>query len=181
MHELVVLAARIGLLQRVGCGRGGKGSRALGQNVIGGLHPLPTVVPVHCKVAAGDRSDLTRAQFFTECLQGLQRRGRALGRGIAAIQERVQIDFFQARPRRHFQHGVDVVLVAVYPARGEQPQNMQRAVVGERGLYGIAQRGIVEEAAVLYIHVDAADVLIHHTARADVQVSDFGIAHLLAR
>ena len=55
---------------------------------------------------------------------------------------------------------------------------MQCRVAGARRLDGVAERLIADELAVADRDVDPRVILVDDTAGADVQVPDFGIAHL---
>ena len=45
----------------------------------------------------------------------------------------------------------------------------------------VAQCRIGEEAAILDRHIHAAEILIDHASGADVEMPDFGVAHLMGR
>ena len=73
---------------------------------------------------------------------------------------------------------VQVLLVAVHAAVGDQPHEVDRAA-GRLGLaHRLEQRGDLEEGAVLDGPVDAHQVLVDDPPGAEVGVADLGVAHL---
>lgn len=101
--------------------------------------------------------------------------------GIAPVQESVQINFFQAIAGGHFQHGKDMIFVAVHASRREQSHNVQCASALPGQFNRFAQRGVGIKAAILNIHIDPAQILIHHAPGADVEMPHFRVAHLMGR
>ena len=93
----------------------------------------------------------------------------------------------RARRRRHafacseIEHREQVLLVAVDPARRQQPQHVQSAAGSLRRSAGRAQLGIGEETAVLDRRIDAGEILVDDAAGAEIHVPHFGIAHLPVR
>jgi hypothetical protein len=79
----------------------------------------------------------------------------------------------------HFQHGVNVALVAVHAPVGEQAENVQSAMAVLDGLDRSGEFVVGEKGAALDRHVDARDFLIDHPSRADVEMADLRVAHLL--
>ena len=127
--EFVRFVPGISIVQAFDGGLGAEFRLALGEQVIGRLYPQPAVIAVHGVIAADNRSDLADFQGVDLVLQALQVDFRALGRRVAAIQKGVQVDFFQAEFGRHFDHGVDVVFVAVNAAIRHQAEYVQGAIV----------------------------------------------------
>ena len=74
-----------------------------------------------------------------------------------------------------------MVNVAVHAAVGQKAHQVQGRAIRFAVLHGGEQGGIFEEPAVLDILGDLDQHLIDHAARADVGVSDLGIAHLTVR
>ena len=91
------------------------------------------------------------------------------------------VDFFQAPVHGQFQHGENVVFVAVYAAGGEQAEYMQRLAAVAGTVNGIGQGEIVEKRSSANGAADAGKFLIDDAARAQAHVSHFGVAHLSAR
>jgi len=79
---------------------------------------------------------------------------------------------------RHLHHGLDVLLVTVHAAVGEQAEHMQRAAVGHGQVHGFRELRIARELAVGNGLGDARQVLVDDAAGAEIGVPDFGIAHL---
>ena len=71
---------------------------------------------------------------------------------------------------------MNVVFMTVNAAVGQQAHDVQRRVLGLGDRR--AQHRVGGETAVLDVAVDAADVLLHHAAGADVQMADFRVAEL---
>ena len=93
----------------------------------------------------------------------------------------MHIDFVQPFAQSHVEHGVDVVLVAVHAAIGEQTENVQRAAIGLELGDDFLERGVAREVAAGDGAVDTGVFLIHHPSCADIEVADFGVAHLPRR
>ena len=178
LHELVVLAAHIGGFQRFQRSGGAERCDTLREHVVSDLHALPAVVAVHGEEAPADAGNASRAKLRALVLQRLQRGCGAARRCIAAVEECVDENLFQSGARRQFQHGVDVQLVAVHAAGGEQPHDVQRRADLFGCLDCFDQRGIGKEAAVLDGQIDLGQILVHHASGADVQMAHFRIAHL---
>src|SRR5207302_2416931 len=74
-----------------------------------------------------------------------------------------------------------MVLVRVDPAIGEQAAKMQLAAATARVLHGFYQDRVAGEITFFNHKVDLGDVHVNHTPRANVQVTDFAVAHLSLR
>jgi hypothetical protein len=73
---------------------------------------------------------------------------------------------------------VDVMFVAMHAAAGKQAEDMQRAIVVLGGVDGCRQCRIGEEIAIADGAVDAFEFLVENPSRTDVEMTDFGVAHL---
>ena len=81
--------------------------------------------------------------------------------------------------RGHAQQRVEMALVRVDAAVGEQAEEVQAGIRAEAARSQAAVRtGSREEAAVGDGGVDAGHVHAHDAAGAEVEVADFGVAHL---
>ena len=78
----------------------------------------------------------------------------------------------------HFQQRVQVSLIRVHAAVGDQAEQMQLPAATLRVLHGVKQHGILEELAVQDHELNARRVHVHDAPGADVQVPHFAIAHL---
>ena len=87
-------------------------------------------------------------------------------------------DALQAVFARGAQQRVEMLLVRVNAAVGDQAEEMQLPSALARALHGLHDGGILLELARGDQRVDARDVHLHNAARADVQVADFAVAHL---
>ena len=63
----------------------------------------------------------------------------------------------------------------------EQADEVERAVVGLSGLDGGHQHWIAEQRAVGNCDVNARDIHVYDAAGAQIQVANFGVAHLAVR
>src|SRR6266496_4055777 len=55
---------------------------------------------------------------------------------------------------------------------------MEAAFSGARELHGIEQQGMLEQFAIPDHQIDAGNVHVHDASGADVEMSDFAVAHL---
>ena len=74
------------------------------------------------------------------------------------------------------EHGVEVGFVAMHPAIGQQAQDVQGVLAG--GGKGLGQHCITGKGVGFDVEVDAADVLLHHAPRPNVQMPHFGVTKL---
>src|SRR2546425_2457255 len=75
----------------------------------------------------------------------------------------------------HAQQGVEVFLVGMDAAVAQQAQEMDSRL--PTPLHELHEKRLLEEVAAQDGGVDARDFLVDDSARADVQVADFGISH----
>ena len=116
LHEFIGFAAQIGKQITISGGGRPEFRFALRNHVIRGLDSFPSFVAIHREVAAANRGNapaIERIEFF---LQRHQRRLRALGRGVAAIEKRMQVDIFYAGLSGHIDQLMNLRLVTVYAA-----------------------------------------------------------------
>ena len=107
-------------------------------------------------------------------LRRLQVAGAAGGRGVAAVGERVHHDLGRAALGAHLDQRPQVVPAGVHPAVGDQADEVDALRVGER----LHQHLVGLDRAVVDGVVDAGQVLLDHSAGAEVQVPHLGVAHL---
>ncbi len=152
-------------------------ARAVHQHVVSLLDALPALVAVHGVVAAANCCDHACA-LLAVVLNFGQEACAALGVGVTAVHERMQIHFAQTVGLGRVAQGVEVLQRRVYAAGRRQAHEVDGHIV----LLGIAERadylGILLERAVLDGAVDLHQVLIHHAAAADVEVTHLRVAHL---
>ena len=178
--ELIVDAARVARLEArdraVRCD-------ALGvrDGLVGLLLTIPAMVAIHSVVAAADRRNRADADLLALRLELLEVRLRALRRHVTAVEERVDVDLGDALLLRHLEQRVEVTLVAVHAARGDEAHEMNRAALFLGILHDGDERLVLEEIAVLDVARDARELLVDEAARADVRVADLGVAHLAVR
>ena len=77
-----------------------------------------------------------------------------------------------------FDQCVNVVLMAVHATIGQQAHQVQGAALLLGGRDRLRQHRVGGQRAGLDVAIDAADVLLHDAAGADIEVADFGVAEL---
>ena len=154
---------------------------AIDNQVVRLLDAVPAVIAVHGEVATDQARNAAFAEVFEGLVQQLNRRGRAFGRGVAAIQERVQVDLFGAALERQFGHGHQVVLMAMHATVGQQAHDVHGLALGNSLVDRRAKGRVFEELAIADRFGDTGEVLIHHAASAQVHVANLGVAHLPVR
>jgi len=77
-----------------------------------------------------------------------------------------------------FQQCVKVILVGVHASVRDEAEEVQLASAFAGQLQGMQDRRMVEELAASNQVIDACDVHVDDAASADVQVTDFAVAHL---
>ena len=179
-HELVVFVAAVGGLQRGDGVGGGVVGVGFDDGLPGEFQPVPALVAVHGVIAADDRGH-AHVAFVAQGVQALQAGFGRPRRHVAAVQEGVHGDVGHAFAAGQFDHGEQVVFVAVHAARRQQAEQVQGAGGGPGGAAGGHELGVFEEAAVFDGGVHAREVLVDDAAGADVHVAHFGIAHLAVR
>ena len=115
---------------------------------------------------------------FSSVSSSCQVAGAALGRGVAAIQQAVDKDVGQPLLFGQLDQGIEVGVVGVDPAVGQQPGQVQAATAGLDLGDAVQQRRIGEEIAVLDRFGDAGEVLVDDPAGPQVEVPHLGVAHL---
>src|SRR5699024_272865 len=81
----------------------------------------------------------------------------------------------------HFQQSVQLVVVAVHAAVGQQAHQVERLAVVLGVVHGLQQGLVLIHVAVLAGLGDAGQLLVDNAARADVGVAHFAVAHLAVR
>ena len=105
--------------------------------IIGLLHPLPAVVAVHGVVAAHYRSDFAHADFLQLIGAFLHIILAGGGRYVAAVQQSVDIHFLQAAALSQLHDGIEVGVMAVDAAVGQQADEMEGLAVVQRVVDGV--------------------------------------------
>ena len=101
----------------------------------------------------------------------------ALGVGVAAVHEGVQIHVFNARFARKANNGEDVFERSVDAPVGEKSHHVEASRL-PGGFEHLRDPRHLGETAVGAGAVDLDEVLIEDAARSNVEVADFGIPHL---
>ena len=72
-------------------------------------------------------------------------------------------------------------LIGMHATVGNQTKEVKLAATGARVLHRVQQNGILKEVSVLDHQLDARGIHVHNSTRADIQMSDFAVAHLTIR
>ena len=137
--------------------------------------PFPAAVAIHGVVAAGNAGQLA-AVLAHLLLQRGDIAGAAGGQRVTSVHKGVDEDLRDALLLGSFEQRVQVLLMRVDAAVGNQPEEMQ--LRHARLLQGFDDGRVREEFAVGDQAVDAGDVHLHNAPGADVQVTHFAVAHL---
>ena len=177
LHKLVGDIVGIGLGHGVH-GVGILDALAVDHGVIGQLHPLPAVVPVHGVIPAHNGGDFAHAQGLALVPAGGDEVPAAGGGHVPPVQEGVDIHPGQALVLGHLQQGIQVLDVGVDAAVGQKPVQVQAGALFQAVVHGLVVGGVFKEAAIVDGAGDAGQVLEHHPAAADVGVAHLAVAHL---
>ncbi len=152
-------------------------AHAVHQQVVSHLHSLPTLVAVHGIVTADDRRDLARALRQMRLDVGDEALA-ALGIGVATVHEAVHEGILDAIMSRYVAKFVEVFYRRVNAAVRRQAHKMNVRALLLGVLESLHDLGIFEDRAVGARAVDLHQILIHHAARADIEVAHLRVAHL---
>ena len=93
----------------------------------------------------------------------------------------MDIDIFQPLALGELQKAVNMRVVAVHAARGDQPHQVERRAVLPAVLRRLEESLILEEIPVLDRFRDPGQLLVDYSPRAHVHMADFRVAHLAVR
>ena len=102
-------------------------------------------------------------------------------RCVTAIEKGMDKYLAQSSARCQFQHGVDMIFMAMHPAGRQQPHDMQRSVMLLDMFNSLHERRIAVKAPVLNGCIYPRELLIHHAACADIEMANFRVTHLALR
>ncbi len=139
---------------------------------------LPAVVAVHGVVAAADAGELAGADLGELLVELFEIACAAGGEGVAAVEEGVDVDALEVVLRGHAEEGVEVSELGVDAAVGDEADEVQGVAALGCVVHGLDEGGVLEELAGGDGGVDAGDVHADDAAGAEVEVADFGVAHL---
>ena len=114
-------------------------------------------------------------EFALEFLEVAEAAG---GQGVAAVHEGVDEDVGEFVLRGHAQERVEMALVGVDAAVGEEADEVEGSSLLRGEFVGADEGGVGEEGAVEDGGVDAGHVHADDAAGAEVEVADFAVAHL---
>ena len=141
---------------------------AEGHEVVAALDAVPPFVAIHREIAADDGREIF---LIGEIAFGRFRRR------VAAVEDRVNENVLRTDCQRRVDESVEMRLQRMHPAIGQQSDEMDRPAAFHR----VDQHAIVAKLIVLDRFADSKNVLIDHSAGADVQMTDFGVSHLTFR
>ncbi|MNS83772.1 hypothetical protein D3C72_1175740 [compost metagenome] len=176
-QELVVDALLVGAGDRL-VRVVGRAALRVDHGAVGELGALPVLVAVHGVVAPRDRGDLAQADLPEHLLGAGEEAAGTPGRGVAAVEERMDIDPLDAALTGHAHEREHVLDRAVHAAVRDQPEEVEIFAGGLGVDHDLGEDFILEEAAVTDGHVDARELLVHDAPGAHVHVADLGVAHL---
>ena len=110
---------------------------AVNHGGIGLFHTVPAVVAVHGVVAAHYRSDFAHADFLQLIGAFLHIILAGGGRYVAAVQQSVDIHILQAAALSQLHDGIEVGVMAVDAAVGQQADEMEGLAVVQRVVDGV--------------------------------------------
>ena len=148
------------------------------QGVEGLLLLLPAEVAVHRVVAAADGGYLADSGFAEGLLELLEVAEATGGQGIAAVHEGVDEDVGELMLGGHADEGIEMALVGVDTAVGEEADEVQGAAFLCGQFVGTGEGGVGVEGAVEDGGVDAGHVHADDAAGTEVEVAYLGVAHL---
>ena len=151
---------------------------AVNKGSVGFLLAVPVIVTVHGVVTARNRGDLADAQFVQLGLQVSQEALAAVGVGVTAVHDAVQVDVLGTQVLGHLQHAVPVVGMAVDAAGADQTHQVDGLAGIDGSFHVLDQHGVLEHLTVLDGLGDEGQLLVDDAASAHVGVADFRVAHL---
>ena len=152
-------------------------SLALGNGVVAKLYTLPALISVHGVISARNGGAISDTDALHLGGKLTEISGAALGVGITSVKEAVHRNVLYAAAFCKLQKGIDMAVVAVHAAIRNKSRKMQRAVLFKCIDSGV-ELLVLKEIAVGYRFGDSCQLLINNSARSDISMSNFGIAHL---
>jgi hypothetical protein len=103
---------------------------------------------------------------------------RAAWQRVASVKKRVHDNLADVFALGEIEAGLEMLEVAVHAAIGDETEKMERTLSSGRLGTGMNEHRITEKAAVGDRGANACQILVDHPAGADVEVTDFAVAHL---
>ena len=91
------------------------------------------------------------------------------------------INFFGTTISSHLYHGHNVIFVGVNTARGEQTHQMNCFAISDSCINSLNQLWILLELTIFDGFGNTGQILINHTASAQIHVAHFTVTHLAIR
>ena len=96
-------------------------------------------------------------------------------RDVAAVHERMHAHIADAAFHGMLDERIQVLVAGMHAAIGEQAHEMQRGTRRLCHLDSIIDHGVIADGAGAASHVDTRELLMHHTAGADVEMPHLGL------
>ena len=180
LYKLICLLPVVGLLDAADAA-GGSQPLSPGHGIIGQLHPVVIIIPVHGIIAAHYRSDPAHADLLHLRRQVLGETFAAGRRRVPAVQKAMYIHLVKSLPLSQFQQAIKVGIVAVYAPVGQKAHEMQGAAVLSAVFHRLQKGRILKKCPVHDLLGDPGQFLVYDAARAHIQMSHLRVAHLPLR
>ena len=182
IHDGDGLDEFVGLAEFVGSAddfHGISGLQAFAENhgVEGGFNPLPALVAIHGIEAAGDGGDLAETDLVELLLEGFDVSQTAVRRGVAAIHKGVDEHVFKLFALRHAHDGIEMFGEGVHAAIADEAHDVETAALSGM-VHEDLEDGVIVDFARRDHAVDTGHIHLDDAAGTDVEVADFGVAHL---
>ena len=139
---------------------------------------LPSPIAIHRIVTAVHGRNFAGVVFSHFLLQLFEIAGAVGGERVTAVHECVDENTIYTVLFRHLQQRVEMSLLRMDATVGEQAEKVQSAFAYTCMLHRREQHRMREEFSVLDHLIDAGDVHVNDATGADVEMSDFAVAHL---
>ena len=144
------------------------------EQVVCELDAVPAAVTVHRVVATDHGADPSVAGSGHPPFDRVEEARARVRERVATVGERVHDEVWHVSVACELDQREQVPERRVHPAVGHQAEQVHALGARERG----AQDLVLGQATVGDRVVDADQILAHHAARAEVQVTHLGVAHL---
>ena len=177
-EELIADLLGVGSMDGVDGAEFGDGA-GFGVEAVGLLGAIPAVVAVHGPVAAAEGGDAADPCPLDLLLHLGHETGGAARIGVAAIGDHVHTHVFEPSLGCPVQQTSQVVDVAVHPTVGTEPDQMEAAFPLQQLVCQRVEGWVGVDAAVSDGLADAHQLLADDPTRADGEVADLRVAHLV--
>jgi hypothetical protein len=141
------------------------------------LDPVPSLIAIHDVVASDDCCDVPQPDFLGGLQQRLHVPGGRLGIRVTAVTKEVNVSLGDSHVFGDLEQLYQVVHVRVDPAVGDQPAEVKSAISVNCSLERFLDRLNILELLVLDGLGNADGILPDHSPGANVEMTDFAVAH----